>query len=445
VHRFVICIGAISMLAISTLSTDSRPLVDRDWADTGTDQNGIPLNPRWTGQAGDQPLQVPDDCAKKSPFFEAKSCTSGSERIEKDLANGRFSLCNLEHGNPLRGHVNWGLATYTGPIRWGERTDDFLDHEYCLELQPPRQRGLTAANGGTLHIEFDLRETISHFNTAWWAGLRDRVDALEVFDNDARRKAVTDLVDDRDAMLVGLMGLDCEHDCQTELHPVYGMAIHARDDPADDVWAVFARNWGNEGMCSRFDHPVDDLRAITFRVPWRPNAASVKIADGGSDDAKQTKFCQSFDGPIAPRVTYTPNVGADLTLSLRDAKTHPRVAGELHLTWLDAQGQPLPPAPRPESTRVWPSSRPWLVEPNAEHLLKDEARRQRASQRGEEELGGGKDNVCTTTVSVSRALPQESGRRPAPPRLGRPRARPEKKAEEQRQERMFKSALEQRK
>jgi hypothetical protein len=442
VRRFIACIGTILVLAIATLTTDARPPLDRDWTDSGRDQNGIPLNPRWTGQQSDQPLQIPQDCAKKKPFFESKNCTSGAERVTTDLANGRFSLCNLERGNPLRGHVNWDLGTYTGPIRWGERTDDFLDHEYCLELQPPGQRGLTTANGGTLHIEFDLRETISRFNTPWWAEWRDRVDALEAFDDDARRQAVSELVDDRDAIIVGLMGLDCEHDCQTELHPVYGMAIHARDSPSDDVWAVFARNWGNEGMCSRLDHPVE-LPAMTFRIPWRTNAASVRVADAAGDAAKQTKFCQSFDGPIEPRLTYTPNVGADLTLSLRDAKTHPRVAGELHLTWLDAQGVALPAVPRPDSTRMWPAARPWLVEPGAEHVLKEEAKKQRARQLPQEEFGG-KDNVCTTAVSASRGELQALVRPIARPRLGKPRERPEKKAEEQRQEQMFKSVLEQR-
>jgi hypothetical protein len=422
---------------LATLSTDARPPVDRDWTDTGSDQNSIPLNPRWTGQDGDQPLAIPSDCATKKPYFEARACTSGAEKITTDLANGRFSICNAESGNPLRGHVNWGLATYTGPIRWGERTDDFLDHEYCLELRPPRQRGLTMANGGTLHIEFDLRETINRFNTPWWADWRDRVDALDAFDDDQRRQAVHDLVDDRDAIVIGLMGLDCEHDCQTELHPVYGIAIHARDDPANDVWAVFARNWGNEGLCSRFDHPVE-VQSLTFRIPWRPNAASVKIAEGRGEDA-QTKFCQSFDGQIEPRVTAATNVGADLTLALKDSAAHPRVAGELHLTWLDAQGEPLRPTARRAAEAGWRSSG-WLDEPSPEHTLKSEARKHRASRPGQEELFG-RDNVCTTTVSIGQLSPEAVRRAIAPPRLGKPRPRPDKIAEEKRQDQMFKAVL----
>jgi hypothetical protein len=420
--------------------TDVPPPVDRVWTDV--DPNAIPLNPVWSGQAVDQALKIPAACATQKPFFESKTCTSGKEPISLDLANDSFSICNATWKNPLRGHVNWAPATFTGSIRWGERTDDLLDHEYCLEMLTPRLRGLTEANHGTLHLEFDVKETINKFNTKWWDALRDKVDILDTFDNDARRKDVTDLLDDHDAIVVGLMGLDCQHECQTELHPVYGMAIHANSiDPADDVWAVFARNWGNEGQCSRFDHPID-IRSMKFRIPWRTNAASVKITDSAGDDAKTTKFCQSFQGVVDVRVTSMTNLGAELAVALPDPKEKPRVAGELHLTWLDANHQPLLGAPS-ESALSWPSTRPWLAEPDPEHRLKDAARARRRSEDRQEELFGAKDNVCTTTVPVSQVTPPVATPERAlrAPRLLKPTTRPEKKDEENRQKAMFESLL----
>jgi hypothetical protein len=65
------------------------------------------------------------------------------------------------------------------------------------------------------------------------------------------------LVDGSYAIVTGLMGLDCEHSCSTELHPVWAMAVRVKSDPADVVWAIFVRNWGNEGFCSQDQHYLD--------------------------------------------------------------------------------------------------------------------------------------------------------------------------------------------
>ena len=78
------------------------------------------------------------------------------------------------------------------------------------------------------------------------------------------------MIDGRFAIVVGLAGLDCEHGCGTELHPVYGLAIRVNDDPSDDTWAIFVRNWGNEGYCSQEQHLLDTTRlAFMISAPWR--------------------------------------------------------------------------------------------------------------------------------------------------------------------------------
>ena len=59
----------------------------------------------------------------------------------------------------------------------------------------------------------------------------------------------------KQAVVIGLIGYDNEHGARdtgarVELHPVWGLAIKDDSNPDDITWAIFARNWGNEGFCS---------------------------------------------------------------------------------------------------------------------------------------------------------------------------------------------------
>jgi hypothetical protein len=144
------------------------------------------------------------------------------------------------------------------------------------------------------------------------------------------------------------VGLDCEHSCATELHPVYAMAIHVNDSPSDDVWAIFVRNWGNEGYCSQDQHYLD-VNAFTFRLPWRPGATSVVV---------KTATFQTNDARVSgPAVAPASNQGVLVTFTLPAPEAGARVNGELHLQWTGGQAAAMhaiaaPPAvtaPGPEA------------------------------------------------------------------------------------------------
>src|SRR5262249_47028594 len=146
------------------------------------------------------------------------------------------------------GHTNWETVTYKGPIFWEDHSNPtFGDDDYNFLIDTPDSDGVTS--GGTrdnqdrVKLEFQARETIDHFdNTTFWNQFHQAVD-----DDD---QSARNLVDGKEAVAIGLLGLDREHESKSEIHPVYALAIHTSTNPADDTWAIFVRNYGNEGWCS---------------------------------------------------------------------------------------------------------------------------------------------------------------------------------------------------
>jgi hypothetical protein len=87
------------------------------------------------------------------------------------------------------------------------------------------------------------------------------------------------LFDDKEAIVMGLYGVDCAHDCGAELHPVYALAIHVNNNLLDDTWAIFVRNWGDEGYCGSHEEEIDtggQPFTFTFRFK-RPGAIQVSM------------------------------------------------------------------------------------------------------------------------------------------------------------------------
>jgi hypothetical protein len=222
------------------------------------------------------------------------------------------------------------------------------DGDYNFMFFPDRDNGLTENNGTSkgiaeperryIELEFDSRETTSHFATDWWT----------TFDSIVRQhrrgeeiqKALNPKAPDvaARAAVYGLFGLDCEHNCQSEFHPVYAMAIEVNDDPKRNQWAIFVRNWGNEGFCSRFDHHLalheEKLRLVLPRRGTRPRV-----------DSQLTQFASTGGTIVFPEVAFDA-LGGDrgqivLTFSLPAAQR--RADGDMLLTleWPDS-----PPEPR---------------------------------------------------------------------------------------------------
>jgi hypothetical protein len=229
-------------------------------------------------------------------------CTNQSF-VSADTPRGihRF-ICSLEwfadgRTHVTRGHINWLPVTYEGFISFHSKSGDVGDDDYNFELEPlslggtggapvGRHDGLTrwnhvSANHRTLHVEMKGAETIRHMTNEWWVKFRSAVEGPAKNDDVAHS-----LVTGRPAIVTGLFGLDAEHKGHSEAHPIYAMAIQTscserpdKDGYYTDEWALFLRNYGNEGFCSGWtdQHRLDlNGNVFTFRLPLPVGAKSVQ-------------------------------------------------------------------------------------------------------------------------------------------------------------------------
>jgi hypothetical protein len=134
------------------------------------------------------------------------------------------------------------------------------------------------------------------------------------------------------AIVTGMFGLDCEHNCKVELHPVYAVAAKVQDAAQDEVWAMFVRNVGNEGYCSRnlWEAP---FTTYTFRLPWRAGMQLVQVVWG----VGKSEF-EGTPGTSGPDVSFIPIVGGGpagvyVTFKLPLPSASPLIDGVLHLRW----------------------------------------------------------------------------------------------------------------
>lgn len=328
-----------------------------EWSEIGP--GGLPLNPQWTWQRKN-PGQIPStglchNFSKAVPVSgfqvlvpDFADCTNQTDLSHVDTPDGfNAQVCGFGESNGFHGHVNWFAVTFDGRYGWGDHnTDDDYDVEFSEQNDGV---GLLVNGRHTVHTEFDSDETIDHFNTTWWNAFHQAVDgrgaaavALSDCENhrtvcdDARIAALQAAVNapkmiDGKTVVTGLFGLDCEHNCKSELHPVYAVASNVHDDPQDDVWAMFVRNTGDEGYCSShlWDAP---FTTYTFRLPWRDGMGSVQALWG----INQSQF-EGTDGTSGPTVTYIPppgpGTGVYVKFNLPLPTQTPLIDGALHLQW----------------------------------------------------------------------------------------------------------------
>jgi hypothetical protein len=321
--------GENSLRAIASTLTDAAPM-DLVWIEQ--DDNGLPKNPRWAFQAHTGELPRVRELCPGDLNHPGSDCTTQPTFIDSR------SICTGE------GHVNWFPGTYDGPIFFDDYSragKNFEDHDYNWLLDTPNQAGVTVNNDKLdgremLVLEFDTRETINHFTTPFWDSFHQAVDRGM---SDRKYTEARAMVNGHFAIVTGLIGLDCAHSCGSESHPVYAMAIHVNDDPLDDTWAMFVRNWGNEGWCSVDSHGFDFLNDMyTFRLPWRPSAQSVTTTSAST-------FHTNNDAPLGPGVTPIPGKAVLVSFQLPNSDLHPWVNGELHLQWQGGSPALMHPVP----------------------------------------------------------------------------------------------------
>ncbi|HVG25295.1 MAG TPA: hypothetical protein VND45_14150 [Thermoanaerobaculia bacterium] len=278
----------------------------------GADPNKFPLNPQWKCQRdgncpGNTPqlpnadalcdkLPVPPACATQ---FDLDQPTNAFKRV----------ICSLEPSSKVHGHVNFTPATFYGRLEWEERS---ADADFNFALTPARGNG-TTATATSIHSEFDSRETLRMFRKSfgWWGDLYAAVP-----DN----KKVRRLIDSTaaNAVITGLFGLDCEHHCKPELHPVYLMGVRAPGvTNRPERWAVFARTSGNEGYCASKRHSLagEELHLLL------PNRLATVVAG-------TPRFYGTRSGMKQPVITPVTNVGVLITFRVRGEDV---IVGELEL------------------------------------------------------------------------------------------------------------------
>jgi hypothetical protein len=248
--------------------------------DHGFDDNLFPLNPDWGYFVENG--RPPDANQLCGQFEGSLSCTS--QPVEYDapgVDSVAYFACPAGRGSyfsSFHGHVNWEPATYEGTLGWESHSSWYEDDDYSIDLNTPNAAGATAARTTGIHMEFDSDETIDHFDSSpWWHQFHEKVD-----NSDAQAGA--DINGDL-AVVTGLVGLDTAHSVSTESHPVYAMAIQTDRKSAltggTDKWAIFARNWGNEGYCSQHNHTLP-AGPLTVRIPWLKGATGLHAVLPGS-------------------------------------------------------------------------------------------------------------------------------------------------------------------
>lgn len=202
---------------------------------------------------------------------------------------------------------------HEGPSPGGDNDYNWLFHSDVLNA------GMTTWNQWDLKLEHDSDETIDHFDDPWWQAFHDAVDN--------HPETAYQMVKEKRAVVSGYMGLDMVHGAPAELHPVYALAIETSTDPTDTSWAFFVRNFGNEGMCSSQDHPLDlPTGSYTLRLPWPKGASGVRVTS--------TTFLTDSDSPASVyQGPFVQHGYIEIAFKLPD---HSLVDGEIHL----AVGEP---------------------------------------------------------------------------------------------------------
>ncbi|WP_369951869.1 hypothetical protein [Ralstonia syzygii] len=313
--------------------------------------NGLPINPVLGSQVWSPPkLADPALCGGGNPW--QASCTTQKTTIDNNV-----DLCSLSEG-PLKGHANWRFAIYEGLIYWENHSYYLQDDDYSFALYRDDLAGMTKVDvdkglyEGYLHSEFDSNETINYFHTWYWDQLHQAVDAdagkggvLGSWDGiHIPRPSYTKtrpIFDGKEAIVMGMYGMDCAHDCGAELHPVLAFSVHVKDDLNDDIWSIFVRNWGTEGYCSKgvevFD-TGDQPFVFIFRIK-RPGAVQVSSIDIPSDATGQngTVFYgdsnNNANGIGVAGPLLIPNEGALVSFTLPPPSERGRINGMLHLKW----------------------------------------------------------------------------------------------------------------
>lgn len=302
------------------------------------DANGGPLDPYWGLEKTQREMppreqgQHPYPC-EQDPY--SNSCTENKGLVMDPPQFPNSVICKV--GNLIakfNGHADWIVASQHGCADW---EDQSADGDYNFRLFPPdRYKSiLTKNNDQFIGLEFDYYETIVNSKLKLWTDLRSEVQK----ENDDQRSHQPEIgkllnpsypnVNPR-AAVVGLFGVDCEHGCKSEIHPVLALAVETSPDPNDNTWVMFVRNWGDEGFCSRYRHLVE----------FPNNRLNILLLDDSTSEApvvipEKTRMFVTTGAKIDfPVVSYWQSHGPVISFTLPDpAQQLAFVELEMHFKW----------------------------------------------------------------------------------------------------------------
>ncbi len=297
----------------------------------------------------------------------------------------------------IEGHINFTVATYEGIARWDNAQAEYnFDSDWCMDLYTFHGVGISNQQDELwIHTEHDPKNVGDGFDRGFWKEFRDKIKNGQEYCGDLQfcqgtknnqAKTVGPLINGKRAIVIGLLGLDMGHsDAGSELHPVYGMAIHTGARPRsqsgyiwdpnprvddnvylhpesdpwfdtpqnanDDTWAIWAANFGSEGYCStRALHVLDGDESIIgrkvfptmgFRLPW----TNYVSADGNTvlpmadvEVLDSTNFTLKAKPDVARNnASYSvfTDRGKSVTIifDMLPSSAEPYWFGELHLKW----------------------------------------------------------------------------------------------------------------
>jgi Carbohydrate binding module (family 6) len=339
-----------------------------------SDDNNFLLNPRWFWQTPGA-SQPPSSLNASSFPTNAKTRTDANLALAAATDPRLSGALNSTFITPLGGpivcnglHVNWTAVTYTGKLHWDGHScgRPFGDDDYNIDIVGPTVlftsflAGGTSENSHGIHGEFAANETIDKFGqSSWWRRFHEAADADRTTNflgicadsENGEGSHGGALIEGHDAVMTGLMGIDTvEHGnlltrkpgAKAELHPVYALAIREAKipNPADDAWAVFVRNWGNEGECSELDHPVEraddankQVKSISIRFPRPLGIPPSAIAKLSPDTFTIASNVPSVGGESKIEAHMIPGGDAVLIFHLNKPSQKSYQFGEVHLEW----------------------------------------------------------------------------------------------------------------
>lgn len=345
--RSGLAIFLFTMVVLGVQGCGKPKAMDALWSADLVDDNGFARNPVWF--QAKQTGQAPNTCT---------FCPCGNEDPQAWKAAANCTNQTLETNSSFEcfGHWNWFPVEYEGTVFWGGHSNSWYDDDdYYFDIARSDLALQTDGGNGArlLHLEFDSEQTVDYWDDTqtWW----DDFHHNGVDNND---QAAKDRVDGHFVMVIGLLGLDKQHNVPSELNPVYAMFVHVQDDATQDRWAFFVKNWGNEGFCGDNEENLD-RRTILVRIR-HPGATSFSFSENvyvyGDDEGERNQ--QNW--------TYQPlQDGVLLTFSLRDPSKQVGFVGDLTFNWggtgTGAAGQAAPQTSK---------SRPLEPEGDGDRVLK---------------------------------------------------------------------------